>query len=232
MKISATAVVTVAALAGGLYLWKKRAGLIEKLTPKSAAEKQVDVLYGPGQGWRTRPVYNTPGQPGYIPTLPASYAPGTGPGSARSITINPFDVPSAPASTAITINPFDITQSGANVDTSFAQDASMFGLGAMPRRLIAAPVASRSIPMRRAAPARSARFIAPARAVVSQTASERLQTLFNPMHGLGEMGRFRFTSAAIGRAGRKAHPPGRGMLYFPDWWSRVYGNRAKSRLPF
>ena len=70
-------IITLAAVGIGLeYLFRKLKALAVTVTPKSAPEKEVDTLYGPGQGWRTKPVYNTPGLPGYIPGLPASYAPG------------------------------------------------------------------------------------------------------------------------------------------------------------
>ena len=69
-------VITLAAVGIGLeYLFRKLKALAVTVTPKSAPEKEVDTLYGPGQGWRTKPVYNTPGLPGYIPGLPPSYAP-------------------------------------------------------------------------------------------------------------------------------------------------------------
>ena len=45
----------------------------------SRAERTVNSMYGPGQGFRNAPVYNTPGKPGYIPGLPPSYAPGSKP---------------------------------------------------------------------------------------------------------------------------------------------------------
>ena len=64
---------------GGLWVFRKFKLAMPTLT--STAEKRVDALYGPSQSWRTNPVYNTPGTPGYIPGLPASYpprAPGSG----------------------------------------------------------------------------------------------------------------------------------------------------------
>jgi hypothetical protein len=75
----------VAGAAFGAYLfWKWWQGNKQKLMPQSAAEKQVNALYGPGQAWKTNPVYNTPGSANYIPNLPASYAPGT-PASAMTV---------------------------------------------------------------------------------------------------------------------------------------------------
>lgn len=77
MKLSASALMLLATGIGAYVVYKKKAGIIDALTPQSAAEKHVNNLYGPEQGWRNSPVYNTPGQPQYLPTLPASYAPGT-----------------------------------------------------------------------------------------------------------------------------------------------------------
>ena len=69
-------IITLAAVGIGLeYLFRKLKALAVTVTPKSAPEKTVDSLYGPGQGWKDKPVYNTPGKPGYIPGLPPSYAP-------------------------------------------------------------------------------------------------------------------------------------------------------------
>lgn len=78
--------VTVLIVMGGAaYLaWQWWQQNRDKFIPKSAAEKQVDELYGPTQAWAARPVYNTPDAVGYFPTLPASYAPGT-PASAMRV---------------------------------------------------------------------------------------------------------------------------------------------------
>ena len=118
MPLSGSGVITFAAILAvvqiGLsaYRWYQKNR--DSLLPKSAAEKEVDTLYGPGQGWKNAPVYNTPGKPGYIPTLPASYAPGTKP--AGAITRNPFDTGKAVA--------------GPTADDAMrARDASMTGLG-------------------------------------------------------------------------------------------------------
>lgn len=67
----------IAAFIGWKWWQKNKQGVIDAVTPKSTAEKTVDSLYGPSQAWKTNPVYNTPGTPGYLPGLPASYPPGT-----------------------------------------------------------------------------------------------------------------------------------------------------------
>jgi hypothetical protein len=109
VKLSASGIGVIVIAVGALaaYQWYKKNR--DALLPQSAAEKQVNVLYGPSQGWKATPVYNTPGLPGYIPTLPASYAPGTAPVDLTKITgtigpapyDNPMPEPS-PGDTALT----------------------------------------------------------------------------------------------------------------------------------
>jgi hypothetical protein len=124
MKISASAVLAIAALAGGFYFWKKRAGIVATLTPQSAAEKQVNDLYGTAQAWRGNPVYNTPGKPGYIPTLPPSYAPGTGP---AAVYVPPSAYIGPPPDLPVGTSYSDAS------DATAASEASMFGLGGLGR---------------------------------------------------------------------------------------------------
>lgn len=116
MKNLLTYLVGAVAIGAGVYLYRKRGGMFGK----SAAEEKVDALYGPSQAWKTNPVYNTPGLPGYIPTLPPSYAPGTAPMYASYIGPPP---PLPVGGSATAVEPF------------------MFGLGQF--RLTRSPVAPR-----------------------------------------------------------------------------------------
>lgn len=138
MKISASGIMSLAALAavgGALWYardWLKKNG--DKFMPQSASEKKVNDLYGPGQGWKKDAVYNTPGKPGYFPTLPASYRPGT-PSSAMTIppgVIEANMAKRAELSRTLTIstNPFDPgAQTNAGAAALDTASMIMYGLG-------------------------------------------------------------------------------------------------------
>lgn len=116
-----------ASLAAAYQWWKKNR---DSLIPKSAAEKQVDSLYGPAQTWKANPVYNTPGTTNYYPTLPASYAPGTSP---LQMPIPPGKIEATMLKTvsADFLGPADYAKKGVTSasDVYDAATASMFGLG-------------------------------------------------------------------------------------------------------
>lgn len=146
MKLSATGILAIVAAVGVVVLYKKKDSLANDVkdffTPKSMQEKQVDVLYGPGQGWKTAPVYNTPGTPQYLPTLPASYAPGTAesdmpipPGAIEVIYLRTLRTITAPSVFPPAGSYYDLGAKPVSVDQAAGQSALdtvapfMYGLG-------------------------------------------------------------------------------------------------------